>query len=55
MVASAKAPNVISWALALAKLRAAGDKDAGAVIKAWNVKASKQQQLLGARRRRSIM
>ena len=44
-----KAPNVISWTLALAKLRAAGDKDAGAVIKAWNAEASKQQQLTGGK------
>ena len=44
-----KAPNVIPWALALAKLRAAGDKDAGAVIKAWNLEASKQQQLIGGK------
>ena len=50
-----KAPNVISWTLALAKLRAAGDKDAGAVIRAWNAEASEQQQLRGARCRRSSM
>ena len=42
-----KGPNAISWTLSLAKLRAAGDKDAGAVIKAWNAEASKQQQLTG--------
>ena len=28
-----KAPNVITWALSLDKLRQAGDKDAGAIIK----------------------
>ena len=44
-----KAPNVISWTVALAKLRAAGDKDAGAIIKAWNHGASKQQQLVGGK------
>ena len=44
-----KALNVISWTLALAKLRASGDKDVGAVIKAWNGEASKQQQLTGGK------
>ena len=28
-----KAPNVITWALSLDKLRQVGDKDAGAIIK----------------------
>ena len=36
-----KPPNVISWTISLRKLRAAGDKDAGDVIKAWNQEASK--------------
>ena len=44
-----KAPDVITWTIDLAKLRAAGDKDAGTIIKAWNMEASKQQQLLGAK------
>ena len=44
-----KAPDVITWSIDLAKLRAAGDKDAGTIIKAWNTEASKQQQLLGAK------
>ena len=44
-----KAPNVISWALSLDKLRHAGDKDAGAIIRAWNTGASKQQQLVGGK------
>ena len=42
-----KAPNVITWALSLDKLRLAGDKDAGAIIKEWNNRASRQQQLVG--------
>ena len=51
-----KAPNVITWALSLDKLRHVGDKDAGVIIKAWNNKASRQQQLGGgARLRRSNM
>ena len=44
-----KAPNVITWALSLDKLRQAGDKDAGVIIKAWNNKASRQQQLGGGK------
>ena len=40
-----KAPNVISWTMSLNKLRRAGDKDAGAIIRAWNTEASKQQQI----------
>ena len=44
-----KAPDVITWTIDLAKLRAAGDKDAGTIIKAWNMEASRQQQLLGAK------
>ena len=44
-----KAPNVITWALSLDKLRHAGDKDAGVIIKAWNNKASRQQQLGGGK------
>ena len=48
-----KAPNVMSWYVALEWLRNAGDKDAGAIIKAWNTIASKQQKLGGARLRRS--
>ena len=50
-----KAPNVITWALSLDKLRQVGDKDAGAIIKEWNNRASRQQQLGGARLRRSKM
>ena len=44
-----KAPNVISWTISLDKLRRAGDKDAGAIIRAWNIVASKQQQLVGGK------
>ena len=44
-----KAPNVITWALSLDKLRQVGDKDAGVIIKAWNNKASRQQQLGGGK------
>ena len=44
-----KAPNVITWALSLDKLRLAGDKDAGAIIKEWNNRASRQQQLVGGK------
>ena len=44
-----KAPNVISWTLSHDKLRHAGDKDAGAIIRAWNNEASKQQQLVGGK------
>ena len=40
-----KAPNVITWALPLDKLRQVGDKDAGAIIRAWNKEASRQQQI----------
>ena len=47
-----KAPNVITWALSLDKLRQVGDKDAGAIIKEWNNKASRQQQLGGGARLR---
>ena len=51
-----KAPNVITWALPLDKLRQVGNKDAGAIIKEWNNKASRKQQIgvgWGARPRRS--
>ena len=44
-----KAPNVISWTISLDKLRHAGDKDAGAIIRAWNNEASGQQQLVGGK------
>ena len=44
-----KAPDVITWTIDLAKLRAAGDKDAGIIIKAWNMESSRQQQLLGSK------
>ena len=44
-----KAPNVITWALPLDKLRLAGDKDAGAIIQEWNNRASRQQQLVGGK------
>ena len=44
-----KAPDVVTWTMDLAKLRAAGDKDAGTIIKACNMEASKQQQLLGSK------
>ena len=44
-----KAPDVITWTIDLAMLRAAGDKDAGTIIKAWHMDASKQQQLLGSK------
>ena len=50
-----KARNVISWTIPLDKLRRAGDKDAGASIRAWNTEASKQQQIGGARLKRSKM
>ena len=33
----------------LEKLRHAGDKDAGAIIRAWNNEASRQQQLVGGK------
>ena len=36
-----KASHVISWTIALEKLRNAGGKDAGIIIKAWNGLASK--------------
>ena len=44
-----KAPNVITWALCLDKLRQVGDKDAGVIIKAWNQMASGQQKLVGGK------
>ena len=44
-----KAPNVITWALSLHKLRLAGDNDAGAIIREWNNTASRQQQLGGGK------
>ena len=44
-----KAPDVITWTIDLAMMRAAGDKDAGTIIKAWHMDASKQQQLLGSK------
>ena len=44
-----KAPNVISWTTSLDKLRQAGDKDAGAIIKAWNTESSKHHQIVGAK------
>ena len=47
--ASAKAPDVITWTIDLANLRAVGDKDAGTIIKAWNLEASNQQQPLGSK------
>ena len=50
-----KAPNVISWTTSLDRLRQAGDKDAGAIIKAWNNESSKHQQIVGPRLRRSKM
>ena len=46
-----KAPDAITWTIDLAMLRAAGDKDAGTIIKAWHMEASKQQQLLGSKAR----
>ena len=49
MVASARPRTSSHGRLPFAKLRAAGDKDAGAVIKAWNAEASKQQQLTGGK------
>ena len=42
-----KAPNAISWTMSVTKLRIAGDKDAGAIIKAWNATASRQQRIEG--------
>ena len=42
-----KAPNVISWPTSLDKLRQAGDKDAGAIIKTWNLESSKHHQIVG--------
>ena len=42
-----KAPNVITWAISLNKLSQVGDKDAGVIIKAWNLMASGQQKLVG--------
>ena len=50
-----KAPSVTSWTISLDKLSRAGDKDAGAIIIAWNNEASIQQQLQGAGLRRSKM
>ena len=44
-----KAPNVIMWAFPLDKLRQAGDKEPGSIIKSWNNLASKQQQLVGGK------
>ena len=44
-----KAPNVISWTTCLDKLRQAGDKDAGAIIKAWNTESSKHHQIVWAK------
>ena len=44
-----KAPNVISLTIPLDKLRHSGDKDAGAIIRAWNNEASRQQQLVGGK------
>ena len=44
-----KAPNVISWTVPLDKLRHAGDKDAGAIIKSWNTESSKHHQIVGAK------
>ena len=44
-----KAPNVITWALPLDKLRQSGDKYAGAIIKKWDNRASRQQQLMGGK------
>ena len=44
-----KAPNDISWTIFLDKLRQVGDKDAGAIIKAWNNEASRQHQIQGGK------
>ena len=44
-----KAPNAITLAISLNNLSKAGDTDAGAIIKAWNHEASKQQQLGGGK------
>ena len=44
-----KAPNVISWTTSLDKLRLAGDRDAGAIIKSWNTESSKHHQIVGAK------
>ena len=44
-----KAPNAISWTSSLDRLRQAGDKDAGVIMRAWNNEASKQQQLVGGK------
>ena len=44
-----KAPNVISWTISFDKLRLVGDKDAGAIIKAWNTESSKHHQIVGAK------
>ena len=44
-----KAPGVITWALSLDKLRQVGETDAGAIIKEWNNRASRQQQLAGGK------
>ena len=44
-----KAPNVISWTISLDKLRHAGDKDAGAIIKSWNTESSNHHQIVGAK------
>ena len=43
-----KALNAISWTMSLTKLRIVGEKDAGAIIKAWNASASRQQRIEGA-------
>ena len=42
-----KAPNVISWTSSFDKLRAAGDKDAATIIRAWNSESSKSHQIVG--------
>ena len=44
-----KAPNDITWAISLNKLSQVGDKDAGVIIKAWNLMASGQQKLVGGK------
>ena len=49
-----KAPNFIMWALSLDKLRRSGDKDLGAIIKAWNNMASRGQQSLAGTKAQAL-
>ena len=42
-------PNVISWVVALTKLKTAGEKDYGSVVRQWNAVSSRQQHLTGAK------